>query len=89
MPGEVVALNETGIFVQAGPQTIFVSKHLMSSDVRYDPESTPPCFFSEQDETKIVKGSLMLVKIVGMRKAANEIVLVGSINEDYLGLVEA
>jgi len=30
-----------------------------------------------------------LVKIVGMRKAANEIVLVGSINEDYLGLVEA
>ena len=67
---------------------IFVSQLCMPPDMQFDSGSESPAFVSADQELRIVKGSLIIVKIVGIRPAANEISVVGSINEDYLGPVE-
>lgn len=88
LPAEVIAVNETGVFAQVGPMVIFVSQHNMASDIKYDPQSDPPCFVSEEQSIRMVKGSNIVVRIVGIRFAATEITVVGSIHGDFLGPVE-
>ena len=48
----VTQVNKLGFFAQVGPLQVFVSKHLIPSDMRFDPQSTPPAYVSEvADET--------------------------------------
>lgn len=74
LPAEVVALNETGVFAEAGPLTIFISQHLMPPDMSYDTTSGQPSFIGQEQAVRINKGSFLIVKIVGIRKSASEIV---------------
>lgn len=46
----------------------------MPPDMKYDMDSETPAFVSADQELRIVKDSLIIVKIVGIRPAANEIV---------------
>ena len=43
----VTQVNKLGFFAQVGPLQVFVSKHLIPSDMRFDPQSTPASYVSE------------------------------------------
>jgi len=80
-------VGKMGIFVSAGPLTIFVSAHL-AGEFKFDANANPPCFSREGTNAildKIQVGSRLRLKIVGTRIDATEIFAIGSIMEDYLG----
>lgn len=81
--GIVTTVNKMGFFADVGPLSVFVSTHLISSDMKFNPSANPPAYVSP-DET-IEKGSRVRLKIVGTRTDVNEIYAIGSIKEDYLG----
>ncbi|PRT55242.1 DNA-directed RNA polymerase II subunit rpb7 [Wickerhamiella sorbophila] len=81
----VTNVNKMGVFCDVGPMSIFVSAHLIPSDMTYNPTANPPAFVS--DEQSIEKGSKIRVKIVGVRADVGKMFAIGSIKEDYLGLL--
>jgi len=80
----VSQVNKMGFFAEVGPLQVFVSSHLIPPYLKFDPQSNPPCFVSEEGD-KIEKDSEVRLKIVGTRVDANEIFSIGSIKEDFLG----
>ena len=55
--------------------------------MNFDAQSTPSCFVSEDAAVKIEKDTEVRLKIYGTRVDVNEIVAIGSIKEDYLGVI--
>ena len=43
----VTQVNKLGFFAQVGPLQVFVSKHLIPSDMKFDPQSQPAAYVSE------------------------------------------
>jgi DNA-directed RNA polymerase II subunit RPB7 len=60
---------------------------LIPSDIRWDPNATPPQFTNNED-TVIEPGTHVRVKIIGTRTEVGEMWAIGSIKEDYLGYAE-
>eukprot|EP00026_Physarum_polycephalum_P019920 Phypoly_transcript_22190.p1 GENE.Phypoly_transcript_22190~~Phypoly_transcript_22190.p1 ORF type:complete len:173 (+),score=29.71 Phypoly_transcript_22190:79-597(+) len=83
----VTQVDKMGFFAEAGPLQIFVSKHLIPPEINFDPQSNPPAFVSEDETIRISKDDEVRLKIVGTRVDATEIFSIGSIKEDYLGLI--
>lgn len=88
--GEVVdavvsTVNKMGFFADAGPLSVFVSSHLLPVELKFDPTANPPNY-SGDDQT-VEKGSKVRLKLVGTRTDATEIFAIGTMREDYLGLV--
>lgn len=81
----VTQVNKMGFMAEVGPLQVFVSKHLIPTDMTFDP--TEHCFASEDESVKISKDDEVRLKIVGTRVDASEIFAIGSIKEDYLGLI--
>eukprot|EP00742_Colponemidia_sp_Colp-10_P004961 GILJ01005301.1.p1 GENE.GILJ01005301.1~~GILJ01005301.1.p1 ORF type:complete len:174 (-),score=23.48 GILJ01005301.1:253-774(-) len=88
MDAVVTQVNAMGIFAEAGPLQVFVSTQLIPSDTKYDDQSSPPAYVSEDLSVRIQKDSTIRLKIVGTRVDATEIFVIGSIKEDYLGQIE-
>ncbi|KAJ2721631.1 DNA-directed RNA polymerase II subunit [Coemansia sp. Benny D115] len=86
MDAVVTTVNKVGFFANAGPLNIFVAQMLIPADMEYDQHSNPPSFHN--DEVKIETGTLVRVKISGTRIDATEIYAIGTIKEDYLGVIE-
>ncbi|KAJ1950037.1 DNA-directed RNA polymerase II subunit [Linderina macrospora] len=82
----VSTVNKMGFFADVGPLQVFVSQHLIPADMEFDPNGNPPSYHSE--EQKVEKGTLVRIKIVGTRIDATEIFAIGTIKEDYLGVIE-
>ena len=40
----VTQVNKLGFFAQVGPLQVFVSKHLIPSDMKFDPQATPAAY---------------------------------------------
>lgn len=59
---------------------------MIPSDIKWDPNATPPQFTNNED-TVIEPGTHVRVKIIGTRTEVGEMWAIGSIKEDYLGLV--
>ncbi|OMJ27511.1 DNA-directed RNA polymerase II subunit rpb7 [Smittium culicis] len=59
---------------------------LIPADMKFDPNGNPPNYHSE--DQKIEKGTPVRLKIVGTRVDATEIFVIGTIKEDYLGVIE-
>jgi DNA-directed RNA polymerase II subunit RPB7 len=58
----------------------------MPSDLKFDPgRESLPMFVSEEENVRIEAGSEVRVKIIGIRLAAEQIVVIGTIKEDFLG----
>ncbi|KAI5466656.1 putative DNA-directed RNA polymerase II chain Rpb7 [Mariannaea sp. PMI_226] len=83
----VYSINPQGFFAQAGPLRLFVSAHLIPSDIKWDPNATPPQFTNNED-TVIEPGTHVRVKIIGTRTEVGEMWAIGSIKEDYLGYAQ-
>ncbi|KAL1924608.1 uncharacterized protein VTP21DRAFT_4262 [Calcarisporiella thermophila] len=84
--GIVTTVNKMGFFAEVGPLQVFVSSHLIPQDMKFDPHSNPPCYASEDQEIK--KDVHVRIKIVGTRVDATEIFAIGTIKEDYLGVID-
>lgn len=85
LPAEVVRVNNLGFFAKAGPCMVFVSRMLVPADLHFDSAAESPCFISEDEDIRIEAGTQVRVKIVGIRLAQEEISVIGTIKEDYLG----
>lgn len=58
----------------------------MPTDLVYDSSRpTLPMFISTEENIRIEKDTEVRVKIIGIRLAAEQIVVIGSIKEDFLG----
>ncbi|KZW00712.1 hypothetical protein EXIGLDRAFT_720950 [Exidia glandulosa HHB12029] len=84
--GVVSSVLKMGFFADVGPLSVFVSAQLIHPDMRFDPNSNPPSFAS--DEQIIEKNTHVRLKIVGTRVDATEIFAIGTIKEDHLGVIE-
>eukprot|EP01098_Paradermamoeba_levis_P010716 TRINITY_DN4517_c0_g6_i1.p1 TRINITY_DN4517_c0_g6~~TRINITY_DN4517_c0_g6_i1.p1 ORF type:complete len:201 (-),score=40.20 TRINITY_DN4517_c0_g6_i1:333-878(-) len=87
MDAVVTTVNKMGFMAEVGPLQVFVSKHSIPSDLSFDPHSAPACYISEENSYKIAKGDEVRLKITGSRFDATEIFSIGSIKEDYMGLL--
>lgn len=83
MDAVVSSVNSMGFFADVGPLSVFISKHLIPSDMKYTPSHTPPAYISE--DQVVMKDSKVRIKIIGTRSDVNSISAIGSIKEDYLG----
>ncbi|ORZ02487.1 DNA-directed RNA polymerase II subunit [Syncephalastrum racemosum] len=81
----VTTVNKMGFFADVGPLQVFVSSHLIPNDMHYDPNGNPPCYSS--DDQVIHKDMQVRIKLVGTRIDATEIFAIGTIKEDYLGVI--
>ncbi|KAJ3520128.1 hypothetical protein NM208_g13844 [Fusarium decemcellulare] len=83
----VYSINPQGFFARAGPLRLFVSAHLIPSEIKWDPNATPPQFTNNED-TVIEPDTHVRVKIIGTRTEVGEMWAIGSIKEDYLGCLQ-
>lgn len=84
----VTTVNKMGFFAEVGPLNIFVSNHLIPSEFTFDPNVTAPCYVGEEGiNQRIAKDELVRLRIIGTRIDATEIFAIGTLKEDYLGLI--
>ncbi|SGY72981.1 BQ5605_C005g03245 [Microbotryum silenes-dioicae] len=81
--GEVV----DGVVASVNKVGSFSVQSLIPSDFAFDPNANPPCLTSAEENLTIEKGAHIRLKIVGTRVDATEIFAIGTIKEDYLGVV--
>jgi len=84
--GIVQSVNKIGITVEVGPLNVFISVHMVPSDIKYDPTSNPPQYTDNNDQT-ITKGTHIRIKLLGIRSDVGKMMAIGSIKEDYLGVL--
>eukprot|EP00835_Amoeboradix_gromovi_P005206 NODE_468_length_8097_cov_0.251813.p6 type:complete len:172 gc:universal NODE_468_length_8097_cov_0.251813:1625-2140(+) len=84
--GVVNSVNKMGFFCDVGPLNVFTSTHLIDNTFRFDPNGNPPCF-TDNSDSKIQKGTSIRLKLVGIKTDAAQIFAIGSIKEDYLGII--
>ncbi|PSC68315.1 DNA-directed RNA polymerase II subunit RPB7 [Micractinium conductrix] len=84
----VTSVNKMGFFAEAGPLQVFVSNHLISEGFEFN-TAHEPCYQMSDGDQKIVPGCEVRLRIVGTRVDASDIFAVGSIKEDYLGVMGA
>ncbi|EME26790.1 DNA-directed RNA polymerase II subunit RPB7 [Galdieria sulphuraria] len=86
---DAVVTNVTrhGIFAQVGPLTIFVSRHQIPSDMTHDEETASYISVVEKAE-RIQRDSAIRLRVNGIKIDASSFTAVGTILDDYLGLIE-
>lgn len=82
----VTMVNKMGFFAEAGPVQIFVSNHLIPDDMEFQSGDTPNYTTSDRS-VKIQKDSEVRLKIIGTRVDATEIFCIGTIKDDFLGVI--
>ncbi|GAV02411.1 hypothetical protein RvY_12981 [Ramazzottius varieornatus] len=83
----VTQVNKVGIFCEMGPLSCFISRHSIPQDMEFDSASTPACYRSRDEDITIQQDDEIRVKIVGTRVDAKDIFAIGTLMDDYLGLV--
>ena len=78
--------NSLGFFAYVGPLRIFVSKHSMPADTGFDPDKD--AWISDDKEVIIAAGSGVRLKIKGRTVEAGNITAIGTIKDNYLGLID-
>lgn len=94
---QVTMVNKMGFYARAGPLQIFVSSHLLPGDLTFQESAGgggvangggDQSVFTNADQTeRIERGEWVRVRIVGTSLDATEIFAIGSIKEDYLGVL--
>ena len=80
--------NPLGFFAFAGPLRIFVSKHSMPEDMFNGFDQEKDCWVSDDKEVIISSGSGVRLKIKGRTVETGNITAIGTIKDNYLGLVD-
>jgi len=87
----VKTVNKLGFFAQVGPLQVFVSKHLIPPDMQFDPQSTPASYVSQvtdQQPQRVTIDSEVRLRVIATRVDATEIFAIGTIKDEYLGLLD-
>eukprot|EP00917_Polyrhabdina_sp_WS-2016_P022241 GHVP01048291.1.p1 GENE.GHVP01048291.1~~GHVP01048291.1.p1 ORF type:complete len:171 (+),score=27.26 GHVP01048291.1:196-708(+) len=82
----VSEIHKMGFFCEIGPLSIFISTHQMPDYLIFD-ASGMPIFQSLDKSIRIEKNERVRLRIIGTRIDASNIFAVGSIKEDYLGVL--
>ncbi|XP_022939214.1 DNA-directed RNA polymerase II subunit RPB7 isoform X1 [Cucurbita moschata] len=82
----VTMVNKMGFFAEAGPVQIFVSNHLIPDDMEFQ-SGDMPNYTTSDGSVKIQKDSEVRLKIIGTRVDATEIFCIGTIKDDFLGVI--
>lgn len=82
----VTMVNKMGFFAEAGPVQIFVSNHLIPDDMEFQ-SGDVPCYATSDGSVRIQKDSEVRLKIVGTRVDVTEFFCIGTIKDDFLGLI--
>jgi len=88
LDGTVSFVGGNGFFVDVGPFKAFVSKRLIPPDYTFDPTSNPPGWHSLDDNMMIKPLTRIRLKLVGIRSDTVETQGIGTIKEDYLGIID-
>ncbi|KAL8871655.1 MAG: hypothetical protein Q9174_002561 [Haloplaca sp. 1 TL-2023] len=80
----VTSVNRMGVFADVGPLPVFVSNHLIPSDIKWDENATPAQYTDNGDQV-IEKGTHLRIKLIGTRSDVNNMFAIGSVKEDFLG----
>ncbi|KAK4783708.1 hypothetical protein SAY86_018076 [Trapa natans] len=82
----VTMVNKMGFFAEAGPVQIFVSNHLIPDDMEFQ-SGDMPNYTTSDGSVKIQKDSEVRLKLIGTRVDATEIFCIGTIKDDFLGVI--
>ncbi|KAJ8750526.1 hypothetical protein K2173_015679 [Erythroxylum novogranatense] len=82
----VTMVNKMGFFAEAGPVQIFVSNHLIPDDMEFQ-SGDMPNYTTSDGSVKIQKDCEVRLKIIGTRVDATEIFCIGTIKDDFLGVI--
>jgi len=84
---KVHTITNNGFFASAGPLDIFVSQYGIPADLKFDPAGSngQPMLISEEEDVRIEIGTEVRIKIIGIRMATEQIAILGTIKEDFLG----
>lgn len=81
------ASDETGFFSRVGPLVVFVSRYAMPEDISFD-STSGDCWKSDDGDIQIREGSIVRLRILGLTIEATSISAIGTIKDDYLGLLQ-
>ena len=84
----VSQVNALGFFTFVGPLRIFVSKHSMPADLSSGYDGDRDSWISQDGEVEIKRGCGVRLKIIGSTVEENNITSIGSIKDDFLGLID-
>lgn len=87
MDGVVKQVNHVGIFVDIGPVSCFINRHSIPAHYEYEPSILPACYKSAEDPAITVEEKIR-VKIIGTRLDMSGLFVVGTLMDDFLGIVE-
>jgi len=79
--------HDQGFFCHAGPLRIFVSRHAMPDDLKDGFDQETSAWVSDDKQVEIKAGCGVRLRLMNVKIEQNEITAVGTINDDYLGLV--
>lgn len=80
--------NQLGFFAFVGPLRVFVSKHNMPEDMLHGFDPEKDAWVSDDKEVVIAAGSGVRLKIKGRTVEAGNITSIGTIKDNYLGLID-
>ena len=83
----VTDVSELGFFTEVGPLSVFVSRHAMPEDLQHGFDADVDSWISDDKEVEIKKKCVVRVRLLGVMCDTTQITAVGSIKDDYLGLV--
>ncbi|CAD5235556.1 unnamed protein product [Bursaphelenchus xylophilus] len=87
--GVVRQVNKMGIFCDIGPLSCFVSQYTIPPDMKYDDGAPTPCYRTADDSMQIKVDDEIRVKILNIREDANDLSVLATLMDDYLGLCSA
>jgi DNA-directed RNA polymerase II subunit RPB7 len=86
LDANVTSVSKVGFFASVGTFVIFVSRHQMDEDMKFEPDSTPPCYVSsENPSAKIEPGRDVRLRIMGIQVDGSQLFGTATIKQDYLG----
>ena len=80
----VTNVKPQGVFCEAGPLTVFVSKLHLPADMKYNPDATPPQFSNGAGDS-IEKGSAVRVQLIGLRSDVGNMYAIGKMSANWFG----
>jgi len=88
MDATVTQCNNLGFFAYVGPLRIFVSKHSMPEDMLEGWDGSTDSWVSDDKEIIISGGCGVRLKIKGRTVEQGNISAIGTIKDNYLGLID-
>uniref|UniRef100_A0A7S0Q1B7 DNA-directed RNA polymerase II subunit RPB7 n=1 Tax=Coccolithus braarudii TaxID=221442 RepID=A0A7S0Q1B7_9EUKA len=86
----VTTVNKMGFFAEVGPLQVFVSKHQTPRGMEYDAQSNPVSYVQhnvDEQPIRVTKDSEVRLRVIGTHFESTEIRAIGTIKENYLGLI--